>query len=148
MDEQLLAYLAGCLDSDGYFTIRRDTRGMKLRERTPTHNAMVGLRQVTAVVPDLLYETFGGSRSVTKPSADRGRPLASWHVMSAAAARACVLLLPYLRIKPAQAQLLIDLQARKGARRGVGGVARNTDEEIAARDELRHRVKSLNATGV
>ena len=53
-DRETLAYLAGCLDSDGFFTIRRDTRSMKAAGRTPTHVAMVGLRQVTPQVPHVV----------------------------------------------------------------------------------------------
>jgi hypothetical protein len=146
MRPELLAYLAGCMDSDGYFTIRRDTRAMRQASRTPTHVAQVGLRQVTPEVPNLLHETFGGHLGITKPTAANGRPLWSWHATAVQAARVCAHPMPYLRIKPAQAQVLIDLQARKSGA-WIGASRRVPDSEIAARDELTLLVQSLNKTG-
>lgn len=150
MDNELLAYLAGCMDSDGYFTIRRDTRSMRTDGRTPTHVAMIGLRQVGPTVPHLLQATFGGHLHIAKSSAANGRPLHSWVATATKASAACVCLMPYLRIKPAQAQVLIDLQARKGAIRlpGIAGVQRVTANELAIRDDHWQRVKTLNRVGV
>lgn len=143
-DRETLAYLAGCLDSDGFFTIRRDTRSMKAAGRTPTHVAMVGLRQVTPQVPHLLHEVFSGHIGITKSTAPRGRDLIGWHVTAKQAATVCQAVLPFLRIKPSQAQILIDLQARKT----LGGRRRVPDAEIEARDFLAVSVQRLNKTGV
>lgn len=143
-EPEILAYLAGCLDSDGFFTIRRDTRSMKAKSRTPTHVAMVGLRQVTPQVPSLLQQTFGGHISITRSTASNGRDLIGWVVTARAAMTVCELLLPHLRIKPRQAQILIDLQGRKT----LGGRGRVPDTELLERDRLAELVQSLNKVGV
>ena len=149
-DETLLAYLAGCMDSDGSFTIRRDTRSMKAASRTPTHVALVSLRQVTPQVPHLLHETFGGSLTTTRSTAANGRPLIGWVASARKASVVCHALLPYLRIKPEQAKLLIALQDRKGAKwaKGNVGTLRVTDSELEARDAIALEVQRLNRCGV
>lgn len=95
-----LAYAAGVIDSDGYIGVRRG----------PHHySARMMVKQVTPQAVDLLYEMFGGWRSSQPPSLKRGRPLLTWEVHSASAGRACEALLPYLRIKRAQAENAIDV---------------------------------------
>lgn len=141
---ELLAYLAGCMDSDGSFMIRRDQRAMRQKSRTPTHVAMIALRQVTPQVPELLHETFGGHLGITRPTAMNGRVLIGWHTTATKAAVACHLLLPYLRIKASQAELLIALQERKGC---LGFGVRTPPDELAARDEIYDQVRALNRTG-
>ena len=143
-DPVTLAYIAGCLDSDGFFTIRRDTRSMKAKSRTPTHVAMVGLRQVTPQVPHLLCELFSGHLGITKPTAERGRDMIGWHVTARQAAVVCEAVLPFLRIKPDQARVLIELQARKTP----GGRGRVPDIELAERDRLAVLVQTMNKRGV
>ena len=149
-DELLLAYLAGCMDSDGSFTIRRDARSMKANSRTPTHVALVALRQVTPQVPHLLHERFGGSLTTTKSTALNGRPLIGWVASARKASKVCQALLPYLQIKPEQARLLIALQDRKGAKWAPGnaGTLRVTEAELAARDAIALEVQRLNKCGV
>lgn len=130
--------------------IRRDTRSMRAKSKTPTHVALVALRQVTPQVPNLLHQTFGGSLTHTRATAQNGRPLIGWVASATKAANACHALLPYLMIKPEQARLLIALQDRKGAKRSPGmvGVLRVTDEELAARDAIALEVQRLNRCGV
>jgi hypothetical protein len=143
-EAELLAYLAGCLDSDGFFTIRRDTRSMKAKSRTPTHVAMVGLRQVTPQVPRLLHATFGGHLGVTKSTATNGRDLIGWTVTAKKAMAVCEAVGPHLRIKATQARVLIELQERKT----FGGRARIQESELTERDRLALLVQSLNKVGI
>ena len=91
----VLGYAAGVIDSDGYIGVRRGRHH---------YSARMMVKQVTPQAIDLLYELFGGWRSTMAPSAERGRQLLTWEVHSAAAGRACEALLPYLRIKRAQAE--------------------------------------------
>ena len=89
-----LAYAAGVIDSDGYIGVKRGV----------SYAARVIVKQVQPQAVDLLHELFGGYRSTAPPAAERGRQLLTWEVHSAAAGRACEALLPYLRIKRAQAE--------------------------------------------
>ena len=94
-----LAYAAGVIDSDGYIGVRRG----------PRYSARVMVKQVQPEAIDLLHEMFGGYRSTSPPAAERGRQLLTWEVHSASAGRACEALLPYLRIKRAQAENAIEV---------------------------------------
>lgn len=112
-----LAYLAGAMDADGYFTIKR-SRSATFRARgwTEMFTEVVGLKQVTPQVPQLLHGTFGGSLYLQQSSAKRGRPLHIWHGSNTVALACCHALLPYLRIKGQQAQKLIELSETKASR--------------------------------
>lgn len=95
-----LAYAAGVIDSDGYIGVRRG----------PHHySARVMVKQVTPQAVDLLHEMFGGWLSTSPPSAERGRRLLTWEVHSASAGRVCEAVLPYLRVKCAQAENAIEV---------------------------------------
>ena len=95
-----MAYAAGVIDSDGYIGVKRNPH---------SYAARMMVKQVQPQAVDLLYDLFGGWRSTMPPSAERGRHLLTWEVHSAAAGRVCVALLPYLRIKRAQAENAIEV---------------------------------------
>jgi excisionase family DNA binding protein len=116
-----LAYAAGVIDSDGYIGVRRSTYGMRVLGDCgqAVYGPRVVVKQVTLPAIDLLQELFGGAITVSRASAARGRPLHAWEVHSAAAGVACRALLPYLRIKSAQAQNAVEVAEinREGRRR-------------------------------
>lgn len=153
MDKLTLAYLAGCMDSDGYFTIRSDSYEMRMGKRKScTFQEQVGLRQVTPVVPGMLKDIFGGNLYITKSSTANGKAVHSWHVNSRKAAAVCLALLPYLRIKPAQAKVLLELRRRKDLTdpsRKKDGTFRETElAEQEIRRQILGRVRALNKVGV
>lgn len=160
-DELTLAYLAGCLDSDGYFTIKRSTYHVRVRgdARVPTFSERIGLKQVTPVVADLLKSTFGGTRAIEKPPALKGKPLHIWQVTDKQAFLVAETLLPHLRIKKEQASLILDLRQLKGLPRSGLIVVEHLDrwgrmrafrthvmspEDVAARQSLFEQIKALN----
>lgn len=96
----ILGYAAGVIDSDGYIGVKRNPH---------CYAARVIVKQVQPQAVDLLHEIFGGYRSTAPPTAERGRHLLTWEVHSASAGRACEALLPYLRIKRAQAENAIEV---------------------------------------
>ena len=100
-----LAYAAGVLDSDGYIGVQRSDYRMRVRKdgQTPTYSARVMVKQVTPEAIDLLHAGWAGYRGSGAPTAKRGRPLYTWEAKAAAAARCLKDVLPYLRIKRAQA---------------------------------------------
>lgn len=123
MNTHVLAYLAGAMDSDGYFSIKRSTYHMRVRGDAvnPVYSEDTGLRQVTPHIPELLKEHFGGYLSVERPSTTNGKPLHSWRATAANAARCAEALLPYLRIKRRQAELMLEL--RESRKPGYGKAA-------------------------
>lgn len=113
--ELILAYLAGAMDSDGYFTIKKSTYHKRVRgdAKNPTYSEKMGLHQVTPEVPHLLKETFGGMCYLAKGSNENSKPLWRYTSTDKVAAKACEMLLPYLRIKKAQVQLILELRESK-----------------------------------
>src|SRR4051812_766639 len=106
-----LAYAAGVVDSDGYIGVHRSDYAQRVRGDAgqAVYMPRVAVKQVTPQAIDLLHDLFGGPRSAGKPSGARGRPLRAWSTPSALAVGVCVALLPYLRIKRAQAENAIEL---------------------------------------
>lgn len=140
MDDPTLSYLAGCLDSDGYFTIRYDSWPTK-SGKSGTYQEEIGLRQVTPVVPYMLRDAFGGNVYLTRAYRPQGRPLYSWTVTSRKAALAAERVLPHLRIKGAQATLLLKLRAVKDL---PGHHRPLTTEALANRQAIRDEIRTLN----
>src|SRR5689334_13199109 len=108
MDNLTLAYLAGAMDADGHFTIKRSTQ----RKRNSgdcvlaVYSPRAGLGQVTPQVPELLKRCFGGTFRLQAPATENSRPLFKYLCSDRMAARLAHALMPYLRIKSQQAQLL------------------------------------------
>lgn len=103
-DKNILAYLAGAIDSDGHITLHRGSN---------THicaSEKVGFKQITTDITSVLKETFGGSVYISKPAKPDGKPLYVWEIHRMGANTVCRQLLPYLRVKKKQAQLLIDFE--------------------------------------
>lgn len=101
-----LSYAAGVIDSDGCISVRRtDYAGRRSGTGwQATYQPRVTVKQVTPQAVDLLHDLFGGYRFQGKPAAAKGRSLLGWDVHSASAVSTCEALLPYLRIKRAQAE--------------------------------------------
>lgn len=154
----VLAYLAGAIDSDGTIGVKRSTYAMRVTKDcgAATFSERVALRQVGPEIPTLLRDTFGGSLYMTKPSAERGRPLYSWAVTDFKAAECLRLLLPFLRVKRAQAENCIALRkvkdrskrARVAKGRGHLGSAARPTAMTDAMEAHYTTAKGLNAVGI
>jgi hypothetical protein len=115
-----LAYAAGVIDSDGCIRVTRNTWRMRNADcTTPTYQANVRVKQVERQAVDLLNEMHPGYFRQEPAVAERGRPLWSWAVHSAAAGRFLTDVLPYLRIKRVQADNALEVcrLAQMGTRR-------------------------------
>jgi hypothetical protein len=115
MDETTLAYLAGAMDSDGSFGIKRHTYAMRIRgdASQPVYSERASLKQVTPEIPHLLKDTFGGRCAPQNASSKNGRPLWGWDATDVIAATAAKRLLPFLRVKKPQAELMLELRRTK-----------------------------------
>ena len=153
-DDLELAYFAGAVDADGWITILRQVRG---KSQGTTHHEVLGLAQVTPTVPYQLCARFGGIVHIRKrpgTSAKNWRTIYYWQVLSIRATMAVTCLRPYLRVKAAQADILIELrrsldrpwQQRRTVPIGVR--ARGLDPAVQAeRAALYERVRLLNHNG-
>ena len=141
------AYLAGCIDCDGYITIKRDT--YKLRKKgdasTPIFYERIGFKQTHPEVVDLFYKCFGGYRNIQKPSAKRGKPLHSWEARNLQANLCIKLLLPYLRVKRQQAEICMELRKSLEKTKHIRLPGTNIPkEELQLRESLFNQIKALN----
>lgn len=115
MDDITLAYLAGAMDSDGYFTIRRSTYRKRVVGDTvnPTFSENAGLKQVVPTIPKLLHDLFSGSFYRGKSQTANSRPPYIFVVTNKKAITLCNALLPYLRVKRKQVEVLLELRKSK-----------------------------------
>lgn len=112
MDSCVYAYLAGAMDSDGSFGIKRSTYHLRVRGDAvnPIFYERASLKQVTPEIPMLLKEAFGGSLRLNKGGTENSKPLHGWEATAKQAAEAVRLMRPYLRVKAAQADALLELR--------------------------------------
>lgn len=156
-DSLELAYCAGVIDSDGTIGIKRSTYQMRVTQDSgqPSYSERICVRQVEPQAVRLLHRLFGGYLGINKPSTERGRPLFSWQVTDKKAAQCLTALLPYLRIKRAQAENCLALRelkeqskrARVAPGRGHRGSARRPAPLSEAMENLHQHARKLNVVG-
>lgn len=101
MKESMKAYLAGCMDCDGSFTIVSQGDGTRVQP-------WVLFGQVTPQIPNLLLEIVGGYLYYNERPLPR-QPYYMWRGTCKVAVSLCQTLLPYLRIKQDQAAIILEL---------------------------------------
>lgn len=153
MNNDLIVYLAGCLDCDGSFGIYRNTTVLRVpnaKAKSPQHTPRIIFKQVRPEIVNLLHETFGGRKAFEKSHHPRHKDIYSWSATLKTARNCIIAVLPYLRIKKEQAQLLLQLCDRQRNRNYTltGRVKKLTDEELIERDKLHAAVKALNDTRI
>ncbi len=133
MIEQLdLAYAAGIFDGEGTVTILRVQN-----ERNPTHSLHAFVTNTDRPLLEWLRETYGGAIYAQRQQG-QNRPCWQWKLTSRGAADFLALLLPYLRVKRAQAVVGIEFQTFKEAWRRDG--RRMPAEIVEAREVFRLRL--------
>lgn len=105
--ETTYAYLAGIIDADGHITILRSNRTTAGGVRT-YYAARIGITGTRPAPHHLAQETFGGSVRCNTPANPAHRPVYVWDAGSRIAETALRHLLPHLRVKQLQAQLVLD----------------------------------------
>ncbi len=140
---ETLAYVAGVIDSEGSISISRTAaRG---RAVTPKYVARLGVGSCDHKLLAWLLAEFGGSICSHKPSKEGYRPTWNWELTTAPAAEVLRSLLPYMRTKRAQAELLIYFQDTRGDNRGFGRwYLKVTPEEAAWREGQHEKMQALN----
>jgi hypothetical protein len=121
-----LSYAAGYLDGEGCFTVGHHWK------------IFVTCTNTCRAAIEWLQDTFGGT--VSGPSKVRKanwRPTYQWKVSARQAASMVEAMLPYLKEKRPQAELLLQLQET------MGKEARLSAETRVQRDELVSKIKEL-----
>jgi hypothetical protein len=153
VDDLTYAYLAGVMDSDGWFTIKRHAANTKYA-KSYTYSENAGCGQATPEAVELLQAAFGGVIHLRgrKGGEAHWRPLYYWSVFNRQAATLAETLKPYLRIKAAQADLITALRASKDrprdhSRSVVTGILRGRALDpaiVAERHAYYERIRSMN----
>ena len=163
MKKETLAYLAGIMDADGFFTIKRNTYSVRIKKdsHNPTYQERVGIKQVCPEAIDIIHKNFGGYRRIDKPSAKNGKPLHSLGLSCRKAVAFINAIYPYLRIKKKQARILLRLRKSidKGKQKTTfsyhknrwGKIAKIKRKSLSAkqveyRENLINRLNTLNDT--
>jgi hypothetical protein len=147
-----LAYLAGVMDSDGSFSIGIDTWRVRTLARSPAYQEITAIAQCEPQAIQLLKELFGGCVSFQKARGPNRRPMLRWQATNKVAIGAVLKLLPFLRIKRRQAEILLALRKIKER-----GREKNTaltrphirtvkPEVLAEMDRLARQIRELNDT--
>jgi hypothetical protein len=100
-----LAYLAGLIDGEGYIGIKKTT--VRKDCAAPSYHARLQIRMVDEPAIAFLAETFGGRYYKDRPEAGKRRALYCYQSSDAAAERILRALLPYLRVKRANAEAVL-----------------------------------------
>jgi len=145
IDPIVLSYLAGIIDGEGSIFIHQNNK----RQTKANYTLYLSCKMAVpgeAIV--LLSQTFGGN--ITHPKLystfDRNnrKLTVSWRSTGERAAEALTLMLPYLRVKKAEAELGLEFLAAK-----VNSVGRQavSEEEITKREDFCKRMQDLKYSG-
>lgn len=151
MDDLLAAYLAGVMDSDGWFTIKRHAANSAYRDSF-TYSEFAGCGQTSPEAVDLLQGNFGGTiRLRRRKTTGDWKPMHYWVVSNKLAAVVARELRRYLRVKAAHADLLLALRESKEApwdnTRSVPGRPRGRSlapEVVARRHAMYETIRRMN----
>ena len=147
MENQLIyAYLAGAIDSDGFITIGRSTRkvGEKYAHRPTYYIAKVGYVSTDRIVPDLFHKMFGGSLNEHQPKNATYKRVYLWQCTNNKAGVVVEAILPYLRQKKSQAEIVIEFIRRMDSRHNREMKLGISPEIEAERYELWEAMTKLN----
>src|SRR5690348_6559177 len=103
VDPNDLSYMAGFFDGEGTVGIKF----IKSSRKVPLHSPYVTVSQVTPGVLRWMREYFGGSIYLKPPSA-KGQGIWCWQLSQRLAINFLKEIQPYLRIKKAEAELVIE----------------------------------------
>jgi len=159
--KEIIIYLAGIMDADGYFTIKRSTYNIRRvgDSKNPHYFEKVGIKQAQPEAIKLIHQFWGGCFRVEKPSSKNGKPLYAIELTHKKAHKFVKDIYPFLRIKKRQAEILLELRKslEKGKTKPVkskhkdrwGNITEFTrytvsDKEIKVREQLIKEIKSLN----
>lgn len=146
MERELqVAYLAGVLDSDGWFTIHKNSK----QSVNPAYSPDIGINQVEPHACVLAYELWGGKLGKIDYSNTENRhsqkPMVTWKPHKDGLAVLLKDIIPHLRIKKKQAEILLRLRADIVFHGRTGGRERKSlsPQTVAFRESLYQQFKGL-----
>lgn len=146
-----LAYAGGIIDGEGCISMFETSNETSQKQWRKAGDVRYRYKVVVKMVDHeacvLLMELFGGSLYWNPLSKLRGRqrfPQITWAVSERRAAKAIRQLLPYLRVKKKQAELLLLMCENVAKYDHAGRGKKVTPEDTVARLELITKVRACN----
>jgi hypothetical protein len=141
-----LAWLAGFLDGEGHLAIQRTaTERNGMRYYTPIVQVSQAGEAGIALIRQLQADLGGiGTLAEAKSRREGWRDSATLMLYGAMTKTVCSMVLPYLRLKRAQAQAIIDWPLRRTYSQGRLGTVMDA-ETAAKQEEIFQEVRKLNA---
>lgn len=148
MKVEELAYMAGLFDGEGCVHIAR----IHTKKRNLTYQLVCKISMYSLPTLEIFKDSFGGSirRELTDEKHNKYGLLHSWAIWGNSSISFLGQLMPYLRIKKAEANLAIEFQSKKaiGASKGLWGNRSKTKEAIALEEQQYLLMRSLKKGGV
>lgn len=133
MNRTTLAYCAGVIDSDGCISIKR-----RRTKNGWTYTGVIQVRQAEKQAVTLCHQIFGGNLRLDPPAKETRRPMHCWQITHRGTVRAIHAILPYLKIKRPQAELILQfakcMTDARLRRRSHWFVFRDDDELMSAKE--------------
>jgi hypothetical protein len=140
--QNLLAYAAGIIDGEGSITLLHSFP--KRRSLHENWHLRIDVKMNNGKPLELLKGLFGGNISVGRGLKQGNFPSFSWEIGSIRAKRCLKALIPFLRVKKAQAELGIRYQDRLTNAEHHGKGNPLSDHEIEVRRYLANAMHQLN----
>lgn len=142
--ERLLAYAAGIIDGEGSISLKHQSPRPANRSINESWVSKLTVKMNDLEALNLLSSLFGGNIKMVhdKTKIEKGLfPGYSWDLTSKKATKALKKILPFLRIKKEQAEIVLRYQSRiDHAKHGQ----KLSDHEIEIRQKIANRLKFLH----
>lgn len=138
-NELQLAYLAGILDGEGYFGIRKHKGDGKVN---PRYQEEVKVSMVEVAPIRMLRDLFGGNVSKQKGT---NRPLHRYEASDKVAGVLCATLLPYLIVKRRNARIILSMRRHKEKTTLKNMGKRGSAKNVSFRENCYVRCKQNNS---
>lgn len=155
---EMLGYIAGVIDSDGYIGLCRQKESRRRGNVTENYKPVVVVTQAQPEAVNFIKEIFGGNTGITRQQDQKYRTLYRWGLYSNETVKNFLEIIePYLRLKKKQARLVIEfcltrieavqnkVVLRDSHGKFIKGSSRNTYTGVE--NQLWKQVLSLNQTG-
>ena len=135
----VLAYFAGIMDGEGWFSIQKTQRK---ENQSPTYTPTIGVGSSDKVLTDWLSKHFGGKARFRINHHQMGKkPMYEWRPPWTLIKPIIPQILPYLIIKKERALLLLELHKLSSVKFRKIGVPK---ENILKREKIYLKIRELN----
>jgi len=135
-----IPYLAGLVDADGCISARKQ---LDKRCGKHTYTTKLGVSNASQPLVDWLLTRFGGGVSLSnRGKLETRQPSWRWEISGKSAGPILIALLPFLRVKRAQAELALQFIGTIGEQG-----TRTTPEVKTKRDRILKEMTRMNQTG-